>query len=374
MVRAFHVKDQVKDEWSSMLNQKPDYRKEQEMKLNLRIRELEKELPSSVTEFMRSIAASTSSLTRLGYAYDLRLFFRFLISERVRFANLETWQFGYDDLAAVDLKDIEMYQEYLTTYVKTEENEGAVTEHFVMNEELGISRKLSALRSFYKYLYVHEYISENVTEKIRMPKIKEKPIIYLDREEIIKMIDTINTGEGMTERQKKYVENTRVRDLSIIMLLLGTGIRESELVGMDMEDVDLEQQAFVVTRKGGNQMILYFNESIRDALADWITLRSDIEACPGHENALFLSIQKKRITTRAIQDLVKKYARIAAPLKKKISPHKLRSTYATTLYRKTGDIYQVSKTLGHKSVSTTKRYTQESEDTFRDASENVDWV
>ena len=100
-----------------------------------------------------------------------------------------------------------------------------------------------------------------------MPKIKEKPIIYLDREEIIKMIDTINTGEGMTERQKKYVENTRVRDLSIIMLLLGTGIRESELVGMDMEDVDLEQQAFVVTRKGGNQMILYFNESIRDALA-----------------------------------------------------------------------------------------------------------
>ena len=357
-----------------MLNQKPDYRKEQEMKLNLRIRELEKELPSSVTEFMRSIAASTSSLTRLGYAYDLRLFFRFLITERVRFANLETWQFGYDDLAAVDLKDIEMYQEYLTTYVKTEENEGAVTEHFVMNEELGISRKLSALRSFYKYLYVHEYISENVTEKIRMPKIKEKPIIYLDREEIIKMIDTINTGEGMTERQKKYVENTRVRDLSIIMLLLGTGIRESELVGMDMEDVDLEQQAFVVTRKGGNQMILYFNESIRDALADWITLRSDIEACPGHENALFLSIQKKRITTRAIQDLVKKYARIAAPLKKKISPHKLRSTYATTLYRKTGDIYQVSKTLGHKSVSTTKRYTQESEDTFRDASENVDWV
>ena len=357
-----------------MLNQNLDYRKEQEMKLNLRIRELEKELPSSVTEFMRSIAASTSSLTRLGYAYDLRLFFRFLIAERVRFANLETWQFTYDDLAAVDLKDIEMYQEYLTTYVKTEENDGNVTEHFVMNEELGISRKLSALRSFYKYLYVHEYISENVTEKIRMPKIKEKPIIYLDRDEIIRMIDTINTGEGMTERQKKYVENTRIRDLAIIMLLLGTGIRESELVGMDLEDVDLDQQAFVVTRKGGNQMILYFNESIRDALADWITLRSDIEACPGHENALFLSIQKKRITTRAIQDLVKKYAKIAAPLKKKISPHKLRSTYATTLYRKTGDIYQVSKTLGHKSVSTTKRYTQESEDTFRDASENVDWV
>lgn len=357
-----------------MNNQNLDYRKEQEMKINIRIRELEKELPSSVTDFMRSIAESTSSLTRLGYAYDLRLFFHFLISERVRFGQLEPWQFTYEDLAAVDLKDIEMYQEYLSTYVKTEENENSISEHFIMNEELGISRKLSALRSFYKYLYVHEYIKENVTEKIRMPKIKEKPVIYLDRDEIVKMIDTINTGEGMSDRQKKYIENTRVRDLAIIMLLLGTGIRESELVGMNMDDVDLDQQAFMVTRKGGNQMILYFNESIRDALADWFKIREEIEPVSGHEDALFLSIQKKRITTRAIQDLVKKYARIAAPLKKKISPHKLRSTYATTLYRKTGDIYQVSKTLGHKSVSTTKRYTQENEDTFKTASENVDWV
>ena len=357
-----------------MKNQNPDYRKEQEMKLNIRIRELEKDLPSSVTEFMRSIASSTSTLTRLGYAYDLRLFFRFLVAERVRFADLEPWQFTYQDLAAVDLKDIEMYQEYLTTYVKASENEDRISEHFVMNEELGISRKLSSLRSFYKYLYVHEYIQENVTEKIRMPKIKEKPVIYLEKDEIEKMIDTINTGDGMTDRQRKYAENTRTRDLAIIMLLLGTGIRESELVGMDLDDIDLEQQAFVVTRKGGNQMILYFNESIRDTLADWIKVRSETDPLPGHETALFLSIQRKRITTRAIQDLVKKYARVAAPLKKKISPHKLRSTYATSLYRKTGDIYQVSKTLGHKSVSTTKRYTQENEDTFKKASENVDWV
>lgn len=121
-------------------------------------------------------------------------------------------------------------------------------------------------------------------------------------------------------------------------------------------------------------MILYFNDSIKEALLDYIAERNTIETQPGHEKALFLSIQRKRISTRAIQDLVKKYASIAAPLKKKVSPHKLRSTYATTLYRKTGDIYQVSKTLGHKSVSTTKRYTQESEDTFRNASKNVDWV
>lgn len=351
-----------------------NYRKSQEMRLNTRLRELEKDLPPSVTEYMRSISSSSSALTRLGYAYDLRLFFNFLINERIAYADKHTYDFTYQDLEAITLKDIEMYQEYLMTYVKTENDPDGIREHFVMNEELGISRKLSAIRSFYKYLYIHEYIHENVTEKIRMPKIKEKPIIYLDRGEIIRMIDSINTGEGLSEHRKKYTENTRIRDLAIIMLLVGTGIRESELVGMNLDDIDPEHNAFVVTRKGGNQMILYYNDSIKEALLDYLEDRKKIEVQPGHENAFFLSMQKKRISTRAIQDLVKKYASIAAPLKKKVSPHKLRSTYATTLYRKTGDIYQVSKTLGHKSVSTTKRYTQESEDTFKNASENVDWV
>lgn len=360
-----------------MANTDSTFHKELEIKTNMQLRELEKDLPSAVSDYMRSIATSTSPLTRLAYAYDLRIFFHYLTTERLEFSDKKPTMLTIDDMARLTLKDIEMYQEYLATYVKPDFDEDSPARenpNYVINAELGISRKLSALRSFYKYLYTHEYIPENVTEKIRMPKIKEKPIIYLDRNEIVKMLDTISTGEGLSDRQKKFVERSRVRDLAMIMLLVGTGIRESELVGMDISDVDLNDEAFVVTRKGGNQMILYFNDNIRDALADYMAVREDIDPLPGNEQALFLSSQRKRITTRAVQNLVKKYATVAAPLKKKVSPHKLRSTYATTLYRKTGDIYQVSKTLGHKNVSTTKRYTQESEDSNRQASKNVDWV
>ena len=360
-----------------MANTDSTFHKELEIKTNMQLRELMKDLPDSVSDYMRAIATSTSPLTRLAYGYDLRIFFHFLTTERLEFSGRKPKELTIDDMARLTLKDIEVYQEYLATYVKPtfdEDEQPRENPDYVINEELGISRKLSALRSFYKYLYTHEYIPENVTEKIRMPKIKEKPVIYLDRNEVAKMLDTISTGEGLSSRQQKFVEHSRVRDLAMIMLLVGTGIRESELVGMDISDVDLDEEAFVVTRKGGNQMILYFNDNIRDALGDYMAIREGIEPLPGHEQALFLSSQRRRITTRAVQNLVKKYATVAAPLKRKLSPHKLRSTYATTLYRNTGDIYQVSKTLGHKNVSTTKRYTQESEDSNRQASKHVDWV
>ena len=120
--------------------------------------------------------------------------------------------------------------------------------------------------------------------------------------------------------------------------------------------MDLENNAFIVTRKGGNQVVLYFPPEVAEALADYMQERSGMEAVEGHEDALFLSLQRKRITQRAVQNLVKKYASVAAPLKTRISPHKLRSTYATNLYNETGDIYLVADVLGHTSVDTTRKH------------------
>ena len=142
----------------------------------------------------------------------------------------------------------------------------------------------------------------------------------------------------------------------MLSLFLGTGIRVSECVGMNIGDVDLENNAFIVTRKGGNQVVLYFPPEVAESLADYMQERDEIEALPGHEDALFLSLQRKRITQRAVQNLVKKYAAVAAPLKTRISPHKLRSTYATNLYNETGDIYLVADVLGHTSVDTTRKH------------------
>ena len=111
--------------------------------------------------------------------------------------------------------------------------------------------------------------------------------------------------------------------------------------------------------------MLYFPPEVATALADYLDARREIAALPGHEDALFLSLQKRRITQRAVQNLVKKYASVAAPLKPKISPHKLRSTFATNLYQETGDIYLVADVLGHSSVDTTRRHYAEMTDRRR---------
>ena len=354
------------------------YQSEKKVQVNLRIRELQGELPQVVSDFIRSMIGHSSELTRLGYLYDLRLFLRYLCQEDVRFADTPVQLITPAQLGSLQLRDFERYTEYLSQYVRTDESGGEVTDAhgnpvFVTNREVGMARKLSAIRTFYKYMFTHGLIGENVTASMTMPKIHKKPVIFLNKEEIARLFDTVSTGEGLSERQKAYNENFRVRDIAIVSLLLGTGIRESELVGLDLRDVNLRDKTFLVTRKGGNEAVLHFNAQVAEALSDYLLQRKEIEPLPGHENAFFLSSQKKRISTRALQDLIKKYAQVAAPLKKRLSPHKMRSTFATNLYKNTHDIYLVSEALGHAQLETSTRYTAK-EDNLIHAAENVDWV
>ena len=187
------------------------------------------------------------------------------------------------------------------------------------------------------------------------PKLHEKAIIRLEANEVADLLDIAEVGKGLSERQKQFHQATKVRDTAILTLFLGTGIRISELVGIDIDDMDFATDAFLVTRKGGNQEMLSFGPEVRAALLAYLEQRELMEPLAGSENALFLSLQRKRITARAVENLVKKYARIASPLKK-ITPHKLRSTYGTMLYQESGDIYLVADVLGHKDVNTTRKH------------------
>ena len=319
-----------------------------------RLRLLEKELPMVCTDFFRSIAQITSTLTRLAYAYDFRLFFQYLVSENPLFADTEPRRMQDEDLAKIKLRDIEGYQDYLSQYYVTDPENGE--SHLVQNHELGIMRKLCSLRSLFDYLFKNGHVEANIVTLIELPKLHEKPILRLEADEMQKMLDTVLTGEGLTDRQQKLLKFTGTRDKALLLLFLGTGIRVSECVGLNLSDIDLELKAFVVTRKGGDQSILYFPDQVADALQEYLQERQQIVPLDGHEEALFLSLQKRRITQRAVQNLVKKYAQIAAPLKKRISPHKLRSTFGTNLYQETGDIYLVADVLGHADVNTTRRH------------------
>ena len=323
-----------------------------ESKLNvIKLRKVLRDLPHFCKEYFRGIEPNTSILTRINYGYDLRLFFRFLTIEVEYFRGKKPEELSIDDLKIIEAVHLEMFLEYISLYNKKQN--GISSEQ--TNHESGKARKLSAIRSCFSHFYKKGYLDRNVTELVDIPKIHEKPIIRLDVDEVARLLDTIENGDGLTETQKRYHKYTRQRDLTLITLFLGTGIRISECVGLNISDFDFNANSFKVTRKGGNQVFLYFGEEISQALDDYLEERKLRQALPGHQDALFLSMQNKRLSNRAIQNLVKKYSNIISPLKN-ISPHKLRSTYGTTLYRETGDIYLVADVLGHKDVNTTRKH------------------
>lgn len=305
-------------------------------------------LPYYVRDFFVGVELRTSPLTRLNYGYDLRVFFDFLSKKVFRGKTPE--QIKLSDLAQLDASDIEYFLSYLSNYEINGKKERCT--------ETGKARKLSTLRAFYKYYFNKNLLPANTPTKVTMPKIHEKEIIRLDSnekiDEIGEMLYTVESGNGLTRRQKDYHEKTKFRDIAIVTLFLGTGIRISELVGLNVDDIDFNTNSFVVTRKGGNRATLYFNDEVSKPLKHYIeTTRKD--QVQDDEKALFISLQQKRISTRIVQELVKKYAKIASPLKK-ITPHKLRSTFGTNLYKTTGDIYVVADCLGHKDVNTTKKH------------------
>lgn len=311
-------------------------------------RECLKELPPVCSDFILAIELTTQPLTRYAYACDLKLFFHYLVSECPRFANVPITEFTEDELEKITARDLRMYMDYLSLYIKDDSE--------YSNNETGKMRKLASLRSFFNFMFKNELISANIAQLIDMPKRHEKPIIRLEIDEVARMLDMVESGEGLNSRQKAYNQNTKVRDLAILTLFLDTGVRVSELVGINLSDIDFGINGFLITRKGGNQVILYFSDEVETVLRDYIKIRREITPITGDEDALFLSLQNRRISVRAVQNMVKKYATLAAPLKKHLSPHKLRSTFGTNLYRETGDIYLVADVLGHSDVNTTRRH------------------
>lgn len=340
-----------------------DYFAERDDNNKLKIMEIRKTLPPFVSEFFRGISQVTSPLTQLGYVRDIKLFFEFLTTQTEEFYEKPLLQFTYADLEKVTVTHIESFLEYIEIY--------KMNGKIVKNQERARARKLSSLRAMFKYFYKKDLITHNVTTKIDTPKLHDKEIIRLEMDEVEKVLDIAESGEDMTTMQKGFHEHTKIRDYAMLSLFLGTGIRISECVGLNIDDFDFRQNAFKVTRKGGNKTILYFNEEVSDALQAYIIERKNIKTQAGDEKSLFLSMQNKRISVRAVEKLVKKYSRIVNPLKK-ITPHKLRSTFGTNLYRETGDIYVVADVLGHKDVNTTrKHYAAMSEDIRRNAANRI---
>lgn len=332
---------------NSKQKQDKNYHDQVQIQQTLKLREILTTLPPFCKNFFRGMDHTMSARTKLGYALDLRIFFEFLHENNSQLSKIPVTEYKLQILDQITKEDIEEYMEYLSYYEKDGKE--------YTNDERGKARKLASLRSFYNYFYTSELIEKNPAALMKMPKLHEKEIIRLDADEVAILLDAVENGDHMTKSELKYHAKTKIRDLALLTLLLGTGIRVSECVGLDIQDVDFKNNGIKVRRKGGYEAVVYFGEEVEKALKDYMCQREQIIPETGHENALFLSMQNRRITVRSVENLVKKYAGKVTSLKK-ITPHKLRSTYGTTLYQETGDIYLVADVLGHKDVNTTRKH------------------
>lgn len=340
------------------------YHEQKEQQNLLKLRTVLNDLPDYVNDYFRSISPTTSVKTQLSYVYDVRVFLHYLQKTNPyfkKYASLK--EIRLQDLDLLKAVDIEEYLEYLKYYT-----DDAGKLH--TNGERGLMRKLASLRSFFLYFFKRELLHNNPTLVVDMPKLHEKEIIRFEANEIAEFLDYVeHGGEALTGQKRAYFEKNKLRNLAICTLLLGTGIRISECVGLDLEDVDLEERKIKITRKGGKEDFIYLGTEVTEAMSDYVIQRNQIHPIKGHEHALFLSTQRRRISVQAVENMVTGNAKHVTTLKH-ITPHKLRSSFGTNLYRETGDIYLVAKVLGHNDVNTTrKHYAAMDEDKKRKAAD-----
>lgn len=313
------------------------------------------DMPDYVKDFVREIHNKTSERTQYEYTLDIRHFLSYLaIGKEIKDITLQ----NLDNLSK---SDFEEYFEYLEHYEENGKD--------IYNGRASIKRKMSAIRNFLDYLFQEGKIQNTEVRRLPVPKVPESTIIHLEPDETKKLIQLIKSGEGLTKKQQDYHKLQSTRDLAIVFLILSSGIRVSECAEIDVNDVNLEKSCVHIIRKGGDESLIYFSDEATSYLSDYIEYRKTIKGIDD-EPALFISSQKRRMSVRSIENLVKKYAKMVIP-HKNITPHKLRATYATQLYETTGDIYLVAENLGHKDIQTTKEHYANISNAHKEQSRNI---
>ena len=266
------------------MNDNSNFYQKRDLENRIKMAKYTERLPDYCLNYFIGIENNTSSLTRYNYAMDLYVFYNYLSIFKFKKPEKEI---TLKDIDSIKAFDIEQYLSYLSYYTLDEKN--------YKNDEKGKARKLASLRSFFKYLFNHDLITANVSSKIETPKLHNKEIIRLEKDEVSRLMNAIENPTDFSQRQREYNKNTFERDNAIITLFLGTGIRISELVGLNIESFDFSQNAFLVTRKGGNRTVLYFSNEVVSALKTWLEKRATLPLNE-KERAMFISLQNKRIS------------------------------------------------------------------------------
>lgn len=325
------------------------YRNETDYKYEQKIEKLLINYPAFLSDFVTYIEPTTEASTRHGYVKDVEVFFRYLVTVK--------GDPGIDSVEDITLEYLESlppayYMEYMSYLKHHMGNNGVIS-----CDKTTIHRRMVSLRKFFRTMHNAGLIDKMEIDKVKLPSLRraEKPIIYLKKDETQMLFDALRSDFALTARQSNYHTKQQLRDTAIIYLLLSSGIRVSELVGLDFDDIDFGECCVHVIRKGGKYDTAYFSDECADVLREYVEYRRSQKTLPGHEQAVFLSSQKRRVTTRTVEVLVNKYKERAG-IEKHITPHKLRATAATDVYEAVGDVLAIKEKLGHANVETSMVY------------------
>ena len=330
-----------------------EYQNDLQLSLDKKVRTIVNELPDFMSKFFKDLKTKgMSERTRLEYAYDMKRFMAFVSCQAgFKDVNLNACKASYI-LDVLTFDDIQEYLDTLNTHIHIDKNGNAKE---ILNSPSSKARKISSLRSLYKFYFRIGEINHNLSDLMDLPKIPDNNIVVMDKEQVSRILnaisDTTNMSNGEIIRHNKIIK----RDYAIMMLFFGTGIRVSELVGIDLDDIDFYNASLIITRKGGDQDEVYFPSIVEEAITDYVNSDRDNLLIGADSPALFISMQHKRMTVRSVQLMIKGYA-TKAGLNMKVTPHALRRTFGTNLYEETNDIYLVADALHHSSVETTRKH------------------
>ncbi|MBR5516855.1 MAG: tyrosine-type recombinase/integrase, partial [Firmicutes bacterium] len=341
---------------------RPDNVIQKENDIFLQCEAIEKELPRFLRGFFAYLRSNVLPNTRLAYLHDIKFFMQYLIDETDLTDAEDTSKIKLEDLQEVQAVDVNMFIDYCRRYkVETEKNI-----YMYENTNKTLARKKSSISVLFKYLYRDAFVEKNITDgfdPIRVPRPGEKEIKALQDDEVMIMLDAVTSGQGLTDKERTYWEKTKLRDKAILILFLTYGLRLSELQQLNLSSFNFNRGEFKIYRKRGKESLMPLNKSATAVIHDYIDNErpSDDKVLPEHKDALFLSLQCKRMTERQIRELVKKYTSIALHTTRRAgySPHKLRATAATSLIGRGNSIFDVAALLDHEQVTTTQLYARQ---------------
>lgn len=354
---------------------KPDNVVMKEHVINDECEMLEEELPRFLRGYFSYLKGNVLPMTRLAYLHDVTFFMNYLIDETDLTKADKAKEISIYELQKVKAVDVNIFLDYCRSYRKEDGN----TVYYYENNNKSLARKKSSISVLFKQLYRDELVEKNITDgfdPIRVPKPQEKEIKALQDDEVMIMLDAVSNGTGLTKKEQEYWEKTKLRDKAILIIFLTYGLRLSELQQMNVSSFNFQRGEFKIYRKRGKESSMPLNKSVTGVVREYIEKERASEGITQeHKDALFLSLQKKRMTERQIRELVKKYTSIGMNVTRGsgYSPHKLRATTATSLIGRGNSIFDVQALLDHEQVTTTQLYARHKVNVKRNLVNDMEW-